>query len=266
MQGHSHILEFLRSRIHDDWWAWNVVNWYCRSRRMEMPKGRCHFGEIALFYAPAYFLLGVLFKIILGIGSGIAIVTSPIWRTITWFFKRVERDTEVHKARLLTMLIAAVVLAYLTLFVAAIADTGILVFLTTVFSVLLVTFFGGYLVTWLVEANMSRLQPAFELGREAALALRSPTARQVMHAVTTPVRAVPAAVRSNRPTLRKVGRVAITPAKVLPAAFRAGRGVIRGSRDFGVILFILAKDGWRKVCPLAEYIHHDGPSTSERTY
>jgi len=224
------ISEFLQNRIHDEWWAFKVVAWYCSNRGIEMPKGRCHFGEIVTFYAPVYFLLGVLFTIVVNIGWPLLkYPTMPVWVPTVWFVKRAWCELEAKRTRANVIGIVSFVSLVLT-FVSFIAYDFIVTSLEGKFfpvvSILLaslaIPFIVGFLAVWIGDIIIPKLQPVFELGREASQALQ-------------------------RPTLRQVGRLMVAPIKVVPVGARRGR-------DVGAILLTLMRDGWRKICPRLEYI------------
>lgn len=218
----------------ENWWVFRVVAWYCRNRRIDLPKGRCHFGEITLLYAPAYFVLGVFFRALIGLGKMIKFATAAsVWVPIVWFVKRADQDSRVHKNR-----------GWVIFWLSAVIASGSTLLSLTLHSghepwvIQMVAQLGGWLATtillflavWAFEATIPRFQPVVDLGRGASQALQ-------------------------RPTLRQLGKTVVVGT--------------RHSLDFGAIMFILAKDGWRKVCPRLEYmfdtskyVDHDSSSTS----
>jgi len=196
---------------------------------MDMPKGRCHFGEIALFYAPIYFVLGLLFIVLeKGLGPLLKYGTTPLWKPAGWFLRRwnADLDSKTHKTRSrLTLLcggISAETLVFVVLGGYLPLNEGLLL--------VVVTFVGMWalpqLVIWVAEDYGPRLQPVYELGREASHALQRPTLRQVGHFMVASIKCVPAGARR--------------------------------SRDVGAVMLTLGHDGWRKICPLVTYVHHDG--------
>lgn len=225
----SNLTYYLRyNQIQDEsWWAFRVVAWYCKNRRIRLPEGRCHFGEILLLYAPMYILLGILFKTLMGIGIGVKFTTWPLWTVLMWFGLRVEEDTRTYKKRLLWVGVLSVV-ALLGAEVAMMVysqPTDVSDWLWLVSSMqgtLVVTFIGAYLTLWVVYALAPKLQPVVALGREASFVLNRPTFRQVVQVASATVKAVPTATRR--------------------------------SWDVGAIAASLAQDLWRRrICPRLSY-------------
>ncbi|MDP2671137.1 MAG: hypothetical protein Q8P13_01615 [bacterium] len=218
----------------EDWWLFRIVAWYCRSRRIDLPAGRCHFSEIICLYVPIYVALGLLFKLIVGvIWPLLRFVTRPLWMPVLWYLRRLDEEFSHRAIRSLTLATVAVLglLFYtgvsigLDLRDGSLSDEGDDASAMEVALVVL-AFFGfltaEYILVWIYDAVRPRLQPAFELGHEASEAL-------------------------HRPTVRQVGGVVVSPFKIVPAGARFGR-------DFGAVTFSTVRGGWRRtVCPRLTY-------------
>lgn len=154
------LIEFLANRIHPEWWVFKVVAWYCEKREIELPKGRCHFGEIFLFYAPAYLALGLLFKVILGVLVVLGFILAPVISSIRWFVRRLDEEGTTHPVRPLVILALAFTVFLVTnlslSIVGEIQGRGeeylLTIVIPSIFAVFVITFVGLHLAIWTTEA------------------------------------------------------------------------------------------------------------------
>jgi len=130
-----------------------VVTWYCVKRVIELPRGRCHFGEIFLFYAPAYLILGLLFKLTL---SGLRLALAVLC-PVRWFVERVYETEKGHKDRpqiiVILALVAFLVVEFPLLVIDSVYDkddTFSLVSLSAGITAIPICYIAAYLVMWSV--------------------------------------------------------------------------------------------------------------------
>lgn len=226
----NYLAEFLGGRVHPEWWAYRVVAWYCGKRGIELPKGRCHFGEIFLFYAPAYLSLGLFFKMILGILKGVWFILKPPLLPLRWFIKKVNEDFKVRRARFWKIYNLTLIVLLGLLIPNRIYDWPSGRYTLLMLGIPLTIFVGSYLAIWYLKP----IGPIFTFCTEAA--------QRISVSIPQPVRPTP-------------WRIATAPVKGVASG---GRHSITGMKTIWTII----RSTWRqKVCPLIEYV--EPPNTNQ---
>ena len=219
----------VNNRIYPEWWPYKVVAWYCSKRKIELPKGRCHFGEIFLFYTPAYLILGLLVK-------PLGLIFTPVTFATRWLIGRAKKESETHKVGLWAILIIGAI-AFFTTQVLVLEyyyeDWGWITWVA-IFPLMLAAFLVTCNTLFLVALAGEKIAPKFspvaDFSREAA---------QRIH-VQPSLQAVRASIKGTASQVRHGGTVVKT-------------------------LWVIAKSVWRQnVCPRVEYIAEDEqPSQSK---
>lgn len=85
----------------EEWVLFRIVAWYCLSRQIRLPQGRCHFFEIIFLLTPLYLVLGGVFRIgieLCKVGrllfKAVKLATWLFWKPPHLFFRKVNKEDD----------------------------------------------------------------------------------------------------------------------------------------------------------------------------
>lgn len=187
--GVNNLIHYIRHNevLDENWLSFRFVAWYCASRGIGLPKGRCHFGEIVMFLAPTYIALGLVFKLAFALFLVVKFLTWPLWKPLAIFIHNVNETR--RRERNFASMASSFGALLMALGLAAWAITGLLttnviddnnndltragwILLFSTLTLFIPGFAGFFATYWVYQDHKRGLQAFFALGSEAAGALR----------------------------------------------------------------------------------------------
>lgn len=174
----NNLIHYIRHNevLDENWLLFRFVAWYCASRGIGLPKGRCHFGEIVMFLAPTYIALGLVFKLAFALFLVVKFLTYLAWKPIlalvNSFLKRYKRETAKQFANPAVCFGLFLCIPWLVVYPASDGKVNIGLLLASMILPLALGFVVYCLGYWVCDDHRKGIRAFFALGSEAAGALR----------------------------------------------------------------------------------------------